>query len=48
LSQGLLHEEKQARLAISDCDAELDEMDLIEIAKTDAAQLDISEDAKRL
>ncbi len=39
LSQGLLHEEKQARLAISDCESELDEMHLIEIAKADAAQL---------
>lgn len=38
-SQGLLHEEKQARLAVSDCHAELDEMDLIEAARADAAQL---------
>jgi len=43
-AEGLLQEEKQARMAIADCNAELEEMDLIEMARADAAQPTVFEE----
>lgn len=48
VAEGLLQEERQARAAMADCDAELEEMDLIEAARADAEQSSVYVDREDL